>query len=149
MSRDRILAAIASKSEREPMSGCWLWSASVFPAGYGQLGLRGVERAAHRASFIAHKGPIPTGAVICHTCDTRCCVNPAHLFAGTHADNMRDAAAKGRAAKGMRNGSAKLDGQQRAAIRALSGRVSQSELARRFGVSQQLVSRICRVVDCS
>lgn len=80
---------------------CWLWPGSVNPqTGYGQLSEwadgRRVLWTAHRVSFRAFVGEIPGGKEICHSCDTRACFNPKHLFAGTHQDNMQDMVTKGR-----------------------------------------------------
>jgi len=71
-------------------SECWLWSGSK-QDGYGMLYLP-----AHRLSYILHKGPIPPGKVIMHSCDNPPCVNPDHLSLGDQADNVADRHRKGR-----------------------------------------------------
>ncbi len=102
---------------------------------------------AHRFSYLLHAGEIPEGMEICHSCDEPLCVNPAHLFAGTHSDNMRDMIRKGRADNsGQRNGRSKLTAEDVATIRREStGRHGEASMfARRFGVTPATVSKVIR-----
>lgn len=87
-----------------PESGCWIWLGAEKGNGYGNVRQGRGNIPAHRRSFIESFGPVPTGVDVCHRCDTRCCINPDHLFLGTRLDNMRDCAAKGRLSQGPSHG---------------------------------------------
>ncbi len=118
--------------------GCWNWTGSHDCHGYGTITNMGHRIAAHRVSWKIHFGEIPIGLYVLHRCDNRPCVNPSHLFLGTHQDNMDDMKAKGRAHRPC-----KLTAENVAEIRhhrAVGTRCV--DLASRFGVSKQNISDI-------
>lgn len=95
---DRFFAKVqVSEPDR-----CWLWTGRRSPRGYGVFWLDGKNRRAHRVSYEMHIGAISDGVFVCHECDNPPCVNPAHLFLGTHLDNVRDMCVKGRHAESQR-----------------------------------------------
>ena len=75
---------------------CWMWTGTLNHKGYGQFWFGTKHHQSHRASWMMHRGPIPDGMWVLHKCDTPSCVNPAHLYLGTHAENMADMVARGR-----------------------------------------------------
>lgn len=85
----------------EPNSGCFLWIGAVDRKGYGLVRRGHVNWRAHRLSWTLANGPIPAGMLVCHHCDTPSCVNPQHLFIGTHTDNEADKRKKGRHTKNL------------------------------------------------
>lgn len=136
---------------------CWRWTAKRMPSGYGQFRLSRPKREmvyAHRYSWELTMGAIPEGMRVLHNCpdgDNPSCVNPAHLWLGTQADNMKDMDAKGRrrsgcnAPRGEMMWMAKLDAPRVRGIRGLYvAGVTQVDLAAWYGVAQTAISRIVR-----
>lgn len=149
---DRFMAKVDQSSGP---NGCWLWTASRDPLGYGFFRMTPGETMwrAHRAAWTLLVGPIPAGLVVCHHCDNPPCVNPAHLFLGTDADNCADRVAKGRSSRrvshrGETSPLAKLTEQDVREIREryARGGIYQRELGVEYGVSQTEVGRIVRGV---
>lgn len=140
---------------------CWEWQRSCYPDGYGQFKIAGRNCRAPRVAYTLARGPIPDGLQVLHTCDNPLCCNPAHLFLGTVQDNVDDKIAKGRDARGDRNGGrtrpervrrgelngrAKLTAAQVREIRerVAAGGVTRADLAAEYGVTDSLVSMIAR-----
>jgi len=126
---------------------CWTWIGHRNAADYGTLGTArgGKIHYAHRLSWEIHFGDIPLGLLICHHCDNPPCVNPSHLFLGTHRDNTADSVKKGRRAskRGELNGRAKLTSQDVADVFKLRAAGSlQREIGSKFDVTQAQVSSI-------
>jgi hypothetical protein len=131
---------------------CWEWQGAQRPTGYGNLWIRGTYQSAHRVAYLIHSSKQPGNLCVCHHCDNPCCVNPRHLFLGTHADNCADMVQKGRSTRrrprpyaskpGIQNPRAKLTEDQVRAIRAATG--TQESIAARFGISRRSVGFIRR-----
>jgi HNH endonuclease len=117
----------------DPKTECILWSGRSTVNGYGILNWAGRPWLAHRLAWTEAHGVIPSGMNVLHRCDVRPCINPDHLFLGTHADNMRDLREKQRRR-------ARLDHAALEAIRSATGSVH--EIAAQHGVPYGLVCKI-------
>lgn len=113
---------------------CWLWRGAIKGNGYGNFHDGTTTRMVHRLSWQIYCGPIPDGLCVCHVCDVRSCVNPAHLFVGTHKDNGRDMAIK------ERSRTTKLTASDITAIRARrNAGETLSKIGNAYGVSLQAI----------
>lgn len=122
---------------------CWPWQGTIDKDGYGVLLHQGRQVRAHRVSLAAVGWPVPRDRNALHHCDNRSCVNPRHLYVGTHGDNVADRVWRDRSAKGEANGRAKLTEARVLVILAQhEAGVSQRRLAARFGVSVRTIHNI-------
>lgn len=125
---------------------CYIFTGYTNSEGYGSFWYNKKLFKAHRFAYLLKYGPIPEGKLVCHKCDNTSCVRPKHLFIGTHLDNTRDCIKKGRIIfkTGELHGMAFLTEEQVLKIRKLykTGNYTQTELAKRFGVGQNHISRI-------
>ena len=137
-------------SKVEFASDCWMWTAYRGDdgfgknKGYGRYSYSYTQSLAHRFVWVTINGPIPKGLCVLHHCDNPGCVNPEHLFLGTHTDNMADMIAKGRkkTCNGERHLYAKLTeaGILDMRRRYAKGDIAQRELAVEYGVVQSAIS---------
>jgi len=125
---------------QEMPSGCIEWTGAKRALGYGVTCVDAQVVAAHRVSWEANRGPIPKGIWVLHRCDNPACINPEHLFLGTHQDNTDDKIAKGRHPRGEQVGKLKPDD----IVEIRNSSELQRVLAERYGVVVQTISRIKR-----
>jgi len=142
MRKTSLRHSFEAKYIPEPNCGCWLWTGATNSRGRGSVGIPGSRQTitAHRLAYLLFRGPIPDGLHVLHSCDMPLCVNPDHLFLGTHQDNMDDCRAKGRKAKGFELPRTKLTLEQIAAIIADSR--PQQLIADEYGIHNSYVSQL-------
>jgi hypothetical protein len=144
LSLDGLAGHFWTRVDRRGPSDCWPWRQASRASGYGIVWWCGHQVYAHRVAWCVSRGSWPT-RLVCHHCDNRMCVNPAHLFEGTDADNCRDKISKGRGTppphrKGEAVNLARLTRGQVLEIRAgQSDGESHAALAERFGVAESTV----------
>lgn len=145
--RDRFWTHVDTRGPDD----CWVWTGATSNRGYGSVGGdQGKTVGSHRVAWELTNGP--TDLYVLHRCDNPPCCNPAHLFLGTHADNMADMSAKGRTARA----NTRLTDEQVAEIRAkyvreyeryIRGwRSNQRELAAEYGMSRDYINQLIRGV---
>lgn len=133
-------------------TGCWMWTRGLNDRGRAVMQdptTRRPNRTA-RVSYRTFSGEIPQGLHVLHHCDNPGCINPDHLFLGTHVDNMADKKAKGRAPntteaiKGESNWNARLTEEKVREIRR-DPRIGR-KIAADYGVSDVMIGKIKRRV---
>lgn len=154
MTESEWLASLLAKEmvRHNGETDCWEWLGATNRWGYGRLTAKKKWWASHRYAFATFRGPIPDGLWVLHECDNPSCVNPAHLFLGTHDDNMQDMVKKGRwngaVLLGQDNGRAVLTEaivrKARALAQRIGCRAASCDIAGEFGVSFHTVRRAIR-----
>jgi hypothetical protein len=141
----RTLEARLSNYLVDEETGCWLWQGDFFAdTGYGRMTVDGKTSLVHRVAYAHYNGvEIPKGLMVCHTCNNRRCMNPDHLYLGTHNDNMRDKA-QSNVMKGEDNPKALLTKEQVIEIKQhiRERRIVYREIGRMYGVSRQAIKDI-------
>ena len=135
-----ILSRVIKQSD-----GCWIWQKALDAYGYGCLRWAGKTQKAHRLSYVAFiLDPLPSRSLVCHNCDRPACVNPEHLFVGTHRDNTQDMLSKrrnkGGSFPGELNPCSKLSVSQVHYIR--NSQETGISLAKRYNVAASTISAV-------
>ena len=137
-----------NKVNKNTDTGCWEWTARINRGGYGQFKLDGKFKTVSRLSYEWAFGiELTPNQFICHKCDNRKCVNPDHLFVGTHTDNMRDMWTKGRGKTseqiGSKNNNSKLTDDDIIKIKQrIKNKETNISIANDFNVTHVMISLI-------
>lgn len=132
-------------SKIEKTHSCWIWKGYINPNGYGKYCINYKISFAHRFSWNLHYGEIPKGMLVCHKCDNRKCVNPDHLFLGTHKDNYQDSKNKKRHVHGNSHGQTKIKEEfHEEIIKSYLFGETQRNIAKKYLASQGAIQDIIR-----
>jgi hypothetical protein len=135
------LVDLLSKAMPIPFSGCMvLFDYAPDKDGYVKLSVKGRGVRAHRLAFSLANGVEISGKCVCHTCDIPSCVNPSHLFLGSHQDNMDDMKKKGRNPTMEKHGRSKINLDIARKIRA--SKDSDLMLSKMYGIASSTVYEI-------
>ena len=144
--KENIEKRLLSKSER--VGECLLWTGRKIWSGYGTIGIRSHSTAVHRVAYKMWNGDIPKGMYVLHKCDIRHCIEPSHLYLGTHHDNMKDMVERDRQYHplGELHKMSKFKDENILEIRALyaSGKYSQADLSRKYEVCGPCIHNIVK-----
>jgi len=146
---ERVVERLKSGVLEDKSSGCWVWQGAVEKDGYGVVYFREYGKfrkvLAHRLSFEIHHHLIPDGKCVCHSCDLPACINPDHLWLGSHGENHADRDQKGRQAKGQQHGRSKLtDSDVLQIYKLLRTGYSAYAISKRFPISHTQAWEISR-----
>lgn len=123
-----------------PQGDCWRYTGHLTKSGYGSFSDdRGKSYPAHRFCYEMVHSVLPADTMVCHSCDNRACVNPDHLWEGSHSDNMADRNAKGRQSKTRKH--SKITEDQARQIKFLETG-NHDDIAAAYGISRTTVSFI-------
>lgn len=131
-------------NENHP-DNCWIWIGLKNKFGYGRIRMNYSDHTAHRYSYELHKEQIKNYLLVCHTCDRPMCVNPDHLYLGTHQDNAVDRKTRNRnnPRRGSNHSNAKLNEQIVKEIKNnLFKYMSVSEIAKKYNVKYETILAI-------
>lgn len=133
---------------------CWFWVGAIDTSPSNHYGLFSIKEGcrvrAHRFSYLIHKGNIPDGQVVRHTCDVQHCVNPDHLILGSQRENVLDAKERGRLLTGSSNSSKKKNNKLtkelvlEIRLRYSAEKKSHQKLADEYGVTRSVMSHVLR-----
>lgn len=143
-----LMMRFLSKVHIDASTGCWNWTASKLPSGYGRINIDQKIKRAHRVGYELFRGKIPEGLEALHKCDRPQCVNPFHIFLGTKQDNVQDMIRKNRhnPKRGESNYWSKLNEKQVVEIRNLyaNGNYTYRQLAATYNLGKTTVEGIIR-----